>query len=123
MDNIFKTFNENFFRTAKGITWYDKQGLMSLDKDRIVTITIDDLGTKDSYNGYWVEIINKTSGSVAKKFFFFRHHLTMVHRDSNKYFHVWYNNEKFEWYISYPKNTKEMVDVVLDWISRFKIDG
>jgi len=38
--NIFKIFNENFFRSEKNITWYDKQGVMKLDDNRLVTFTI-----------------------------------------------------------------------------------
>ena len=120
MENVFKTFNIDFFKSQKDITWYDKQGILILDDNRVVTITIDDVGTHDSYNGYWVEIFNKTNGPIIKKFFRFSDHLTMNHYDTQQYFHVWYNNKKFEWYISRPKDPKEMVNIIFDWINKFK---
>ena len=53
MENIFKTFNENFFKDSKmNITWYDSDGVYVMDKNRVVTITLTDLGTRDNYNGY-----------------------------------------------------------------------
>jgi len=30
------------------------------------------------------------------------------------------NSGKFDWYISRPKDTKEMVKVICDWINQFK---
>ena len=122
--NIFKIFNDNFFRSEKNITWYDKQGVMKLDNNRIVTITIDYVGTRDDYNGYLVEIVNKQNGTITKKFFRFDDHLDMIHREnsnqSNQYSHVWLYRGEFDWYISKPKNTKQMVDTIMDWINMFK---
>ena len=120
MENVFKTFNKDFFKSVKDITWFDKQGVLKLDENRLVLITIDDVGTRDSYNGYWVEILNKFNGTIIKRFFKFNDHLTMIHRPGHKACHVWYNNEQFEWYISIPKNPKEMTAVIMDWITMFK---
>lgn len=121
MENIFKRFNKDFFRSVKGITWYDKQGIMELDDNRVVQITVSELGVHDNYVGYWVEIINKVSGTIVKKFFKFSDHLTMIQREPrDKYCHVWYNSGNFEWYISRPQSTKEMCDVIVDWINKFK---
>lgn len=120
MDNIFKTFNKNFFKSVKNITWYDKQGIMPLDDYRIVIITLDDARTSDSYNGYWVEIVNKLNGSINRRFFRFIDHLTMIHKDENKFCHVWHNGDTLKWYISYPKDPKEMTDIIIDWIKNFK---
>ena len=122
MENVFKKFNEDFWKSEKSITWFDKQGVMNLDDQRVVTITIDDVGTRDNYNGYQVKIYNKTQGEIISKFFFFRDHLEMIHRENmtQEYCHVWSNRGEFEWYISRPKNTKDMVKVIMDWISMFK---
>ena len=122
MKDLFKNFNEEFWKSQKNITWYDKQGIIVLgDQQRVVTITIDDVGTRDNYNGYHVEIINKFNGTIVKKWFRFIDHLTMVHRDNHtqEYCHVWLNSGKFDWYISRPKDTKEMVKVIMDWIEKF----
>ena len=127
MKDVFKKFNEEFWKKGVPntllypINWYDKQGVMKLDDQRVVTITIDDLGVRDNYNGYHVEIINKFNGSIVKKWFRFQDHLTMVNRsDRQPYFHVWLNDGNFDWYISRPSDTKEMVKVICDWINQFK---
>ena len=121
MDNIFSKFNKDFFKSVKNITWYDQQGVMELDKDRLVFFEIDDVGTRDNYNGYRVKILNKSSGLIEQRFFLFKHHLEFNHRsDRDLFYHIWYNNGKFEWYISTPKNTKKMVDIMMDWVNKFK---
>ena len=119
--NIFKKFNEDFFSKCKRtIKWFDREGLFVMDNDRVVRITLDDVGTKNDYNGYMVEIINNKQGTIVKKFFRFKEHLEFVHRDTSKYFHVWLSNDKLDWYISRPKETKPMCDTMFDWIDTFK---
>jgi hypothetical protein len=126
MKDVFKKFNEEFWKKGVPnsllypINWYDKQGVMKLDDQRVVTITIDDLGHRERYYGYHVEIINKFNGTIVKKWFRFQDHLTMVHPDRKPYFHVWLNDGNFDWYISRPSDTKEMVKVICDWINQFK---
>lgn len=121
MDNLFKKFNESFFKGEKDITWYDSEGVYRLDDNRLVTITLTDIGTRDHYNGYMVEIYNKQNGSIVKKFFRFQFHLEMNHRtERDKYYHVWFNSGNLDWYISRPKNTKEMVNVIFNYINIFK---
>ena len=122
--NLFKKLNEEFFSKCKRtIKWFDKQGLFVMSDNRVVTITLDDVGTRNYFNGYLVEIINNRNGGIVKKFFRFQDHLTMVHReDTSKYYHIWLseNNTKLEWYISKPKDTKEMCDVIFEWIDTFQ---
>lgn len=119
--NVFKNFNEEFFSKCKRkIEWYDVEGLFVMDGDRVVRITIDDIGTKDHYNGYMVEIINNKSGTIVKKFFRFKHHLEFIHRNREEHSHVWYSGGKFEWYISRPKDTKVMCETIFKWIDTFK---
>jgi hypothetical protein len=124
MDNQFKKFNEDFFKsmTSYHIKWFDKEGFIELDSNRRVSIRLDDNGTRDHFNGYWVEIINKLSGTVYKKFFRFKYHMELVHRDTSKYFHVWYNSGKLDWYISRPKigGEKVMVNTIVQFINQFK---
>jgi len=126
MKTIFKDFNQNFFSKSKNITWFDKEGFYTLDENRVVRITIDDPSTRDSFTGYWIEIIHKVNGLIVKKFFRFEHHLTMIHKtDLSKfsktdYYQVWYNNGYFDWYISRPKDTKEMCDKIFEWVEMFK---
>ena len=121
MNNVFKKFNEDFFSSTKKIVWYDKEGVMNLDDTRVVTITIDDVGIRDNFNGYRVKIVNKFNGTIVEKFFKFVHFLTMKHRsERDKFYHVWYNRDEFDWYISRPTKTKEMVDKIFEWIEQFK---
>lgn len=127
MDSIFKKFNSSFFtpHTSLGIKWFDKEGLCTLDDNRVVSIKIDDLGTRDKYSGYWVEIIHKHHGTINKKFFRFRDHMEFKHKENplnSEYFHVWYSDggKSFDWYISKPLSTKPMVQVITDYINYFK---
>ena len=79
MKTYFKEFNEEFFK-GKGlpkVNWFDREGVYSihvqnrLADERVVRITLEDLGTKNSFNGYMVEILSKSEGLIAKKFFRF----------------------------------------------------
>lgn len=121
MDNLLSEFNETFFHTIKGITWFDKDGIMEMDKTRNVVITLDDISTREMYVGYWVRIYNKNQGLIVEKFFRFQHFLEFKHRsEREKYSHVWYSENNLDWYISKPYSTKPMVDSIMDYIGKWK---
>lgn len=121
MNNLFKTFNEQTFKSVEGITWYDQTGVMNLDNDRFIQFTLEDIGTRDHFNGYMVEIFNRTSGCIYKKFFRFQHHIEFNHRsERDKYYHVWYHNGELDWYISRPRDIKKYVKIVMDFINQIK---
>lgn len=123
MENLFKKMNEEIFKSQKNITWYDQSGIMKLDNERFVQFTLDDFGTRDHFNGYVVEVFNRTSGLIHKKFFRFQFHLEFNHRGNNphdKYYHIWYNNGNLDWYISRPKDCKEFVKIIMDFIDKIK---
>ena len=123
MDNKFQKFNQDFFKSLKDhkIEWFDKEGIIELDDNRVVSIRLEDLGTRDCFNGYTVEIINKLGGSVYKKFFKFRFHMDFIHRNG-EYFHVWNQSGGLDWYISRPITTgpKQMVETIKSFINKFK---
>ena len=134
MKTYFKEFNEEFFK-GKGlpkVNWFDREGVYSihvqnrLADERVVRITLEDLGTKNSFNGYMVEILSKSEGLIAKKFFRFEEHLTMIHKQldsrytKTNYYHAWLNDEKLDWYMSRPKDTKEMCERIFEWVNYFK---
>lgn len=120
MDNVFNRFNRDFFRSVKGITWYDKEGIMEMDDNRRIVFKLDDVGTRDHFVGYWVRIYTKTNGLIVEKFFRFQFCLDYTHRDRQEYYHVWYNGGKLDWYISRPKSLKPMVDMMMDYVDRWK---
>lgn len=122
MVNVFENFNREFFIGFAHITWYDKEGIMELDNNRLVVFKLDDVGTRDHFNGYNVSIYSKTSGLIYSKFFRFKHHLTFTHRDTSKYYHAWLHDNKLHWYISKPTPTsiKSMVKLMMDFINKFK---
>jgi hypothetical protein len=119
MENVYKKFNKEFFKSSKQkIVWFDKDGLINFP-DFVIRLTIDSVSVNGNYNGYFVEIIHKTNGTISKKFFRFIDHLEMIHREnSNEYCHVWdcVSDGRFDWYISKPKDTSEMVKVIDEWI-------
>jgi hypothetical protein len=94
---------------------------MNLDENRYVQFELDDVGTKDHFNGYWVEVYNRNNGLISKKFFRFQYHMEFTHRDSRtNHYHIWYNQGNLDWYISRPKDTKIYVKILMDYIEKIK---
>lgn len=121
MTNVFKEMNETIFKGVKGITWYDKDGIMNLDETRYVLFILDDVGTRDHFVGYWVEIHNRNNGLISKKFFRFQYHMEFIDRpNTQSFYHIWYNQGNLDWYISRPKDTKKYVKVLMDYIEKIK---
>ncbi len=120
MENIFKSMNESIFKSVKGIAWYDKDGIMELDEIKYVRFILDDVGTRDNFNGHWVEIYNRNNGLISKKFLRFQYNMEFIHRDDDKYYHIWYHRNILEWYVSRPKDTKQYVKILMDYINRTK---
>ena len=125
MENLFKKFNEEFFKKSRQdiiLEFFDKDCLYEYDNNFVVRLTIDDVDVRDNYDGYFVEIIHKKKGSVCKKFFRFSDYLEMNHRkDSQHFCHVWLNEGTFEWYISTPKDVNQMVIEIERWLDIFLI--
>lgn len=123
MENVFVNFNKEFFKGISRIEWFDKLGIVDLDDGRLAVITIDDNGTKDHFNGYWVEIVSKTNGTIYKKFFYFKRHLDFVYKSNSPYttknFHAWFMDGNLDWSMATPKSTKPMVDTIFSFINRF----
>jgi len=121
MKTIFKDFNQNFFSSSKHINWFDEEVVYKLDDNRVIRITLQDIGTRNNFNGYLVEIINKTEGVNVKKFFKFGQYLTMIHRPNTEHYcHVWLCDNNLNWYISRPKDTKELCKKIFEWVEMFK---
>lgn len=123
--NVFRQFNERLFKTWTGtIEWFDKDGFIRREWNgnvNIITIRLDDNGTRDSYNGHWVEITNSKNGSVHKKFFKFKDYIDFEHRDTQKFFHAWYSDNKLDWYISRPttKGIENYLNALKKYIDLF----
>ncbi len=131
MKTYFKEFNEEFFKGSEfsEIKWFDKEGVYHLYAknsfyDKVVRITLEDSVTRWVFDGYLVEVISKTEGLIAKKFFRFEHHLEMIHRKSSDksldYYHAWLHDDKLEWYMSIPNNTEDMCTAIFEWVNFFK---
>lgn len=132
MKTYFKEFNEEFFKGTglPRINWFDMEGVYSihvrnlLADERVVRITLEDRETKGHFNGYLVEIISKSEGLIAKKFFRFEHNLEMIHRTSSdkplEYYHAWLRDGKLDWYMSRPKDTIGMCTAIFEWVNYFK---
>ena len=131
MKTYFKEFNEEFFKGLQfsGIDWFDMEGVYNIYAqnsfyDKVVRITLEDRETKGHFNGYLVEIISKSEGLIAKKFFRFEHNLEMIHRTSSdrilEYYHAWLRDGKLDWYMSRPKDTIGMCTAIFEWVNYFK---
>ncbi len=119
MIDTFKSMHESIFVGVKDITWYDKDGIMNLDETRYVRFILDDIATSDHFVGYWVEVYNRNNGLISKKFFRFQHYMEFIHKHSN-YYHIWYYQGILDWYISRPKDTKQYVKILMDYIEKIK---
>ena len=121
MADIFKSINESIFKGVKGISWYDRDGIMNLDETRYVRFLLDDIGTKDNFVGYWVEVYNRNNGLISKKFFRFQYHMEFIHNPKTQnYYHIWCYQGILDWYISRPKDTKKYVKTLMDYIEKIK---
>ena len=122
MNNSFTDFNKNFFNSFTGynIQWFDMEGIIEFDDNRLVSIKLDNIGTHNQFNGYWVEIINKQRGTIYKKFFKFKDYMDFKHRDDGmKFYYARFDTEELDWYISRPKSTKPMLDAISMFINKF----
>lgn len=111
--------HESIFKSIKGISWYDRDGIMKLDDKRYVRFILDDITTRDIFKGYWVEIHDRNHGLISKKFFNFQYHMEFIHQ-RDKYFHIWFYQGSLDWYISRPKDSKQYVKVLMDYIANIK---
>ena len=93
MKNQFKEKNQEVFKSLPSIVWFDEEGILDIDKNFYVSFRIDDIGTRNSYNCYHVDVYNKTSGVVKTKRFFFRDYL--------KINHIWKEGKNYDWYTVY----------------------
>lgn len=121
MNNLFKEFNKNFFKRQTAIKWFDKEGLWDYHNGHyIISITLDDIGSKGEYTGYTVKIYDRTLGLVVSKFFKFEYYLEMT-TSGTDYCHVWYNHngKKLDWYINKPLDIKPIVDEIISYVQIF----
>jgi hypothetical protein len=90
MKEQFKKMCEGLFKSYKGIRWFDKEGIHDINENFFISFRIDDVGTSNHYNGFHVDIHNKTNGCIKKKFFKFSDYL-----DIN---HIWKSGKELDWY-------------------------
>jgi len=136
----YELFNKYFFPTQE-IKWFNRKGLYSLDKTRVVDITLVTGRYSGQYECYKVKIINKSEGEIASNFFSFNEYLTASDRiddrkdRTDKYhsmgeYHIVEDCLKIEeikegsdyWYMSIPSRNAidRMVAKIYDYINSFK---
>ena len=122
MKNLFKKRNEEIFKSKpNSIKWFDKEGITKIDENRFVSIEIDDVSAKNSYNGYHVKLFNSKEGLIKSKFFRFSEYLNITF--------LWLDSGKLEWYtmigdnrVNVPteKELKDFVSIIFDYIDSIK---
>lgn len=124
---------------TEAFVWQGKCGTLVLDDDRRVTATLDDVGTRDHYNGIRVKVISKTNGEIVTKWFAFDDHLDPADRlDGCEYrslgglkgaghpypgspcFYAWRNRGEIGWYIANPATPSDFTEAVELWIDLWR---
>ncbi|GIK40461.1 MAG: hypothetical protein BroJett011_42940 [Chloroflexota bacterium] len=109
------------------IQWFGIQGIHILDNDRVVTITLVARRVVDNYEGFQVEIVSKTVGTIAHYYFSFNIFLSpdqrIDKRDDYKggfYVSPGINND-WRWYIAIPTSTRPLTQAIEQWIDLFRM--
>ncbi len=100
------------------------QILIPMTKDRIAEVYLHSENMKDEFVGLKVRIIHKTNGLITDNKFLFHDYLGNnknidgTHPNANlvKKMYVWKNQDNYDWYIVRPKDTKPIVNAVLEFI-------
>lgn len=119
--------------------WQGKTGTLVLDEDRRVTVTLDDVGTRDHFNGMRAKVISKTNGEIVVQWFAFDDHLDPADRldgrfyrylgggksegypyPGNPCFYAWRNGGKIGWYIANPATPSDFTEAVEEWITTWR---
>lgn len=116
MKEIFKTRCQEIFVSYKGIKWFDKEGILNINDDLYISIKIDDIGYKNQYNGFHVDVYHRSNGLLKSKFFWFSDYL--------KLHHLMLYNKKLDWYtvidnIHCPVPTTSEVKKYVDEIKEY----
>lgn len=118
--------------------WQGKTGTLVLDEDRRVTLTLDDVGTRDHFNGMRAKLVSKTNGEIVVKWFAFDDHLDPADRldgrehrfeghksfghpyPGNTCYYAWRNSGNIGWYIANPATPSDFTEAVEEWIATWR---
>ena len=122
-----ETFMQRFFvNSGMSITWFDLSGVMQIDDNRAAVIGLVSRGTRDRYEGIGVSIVDKYTGEIVGKRFWFVDYLVRAKHQAHINAKSWMNlhvglyQGNIDWYIIVPESTKPLVDAVKKWIAQFK---
>jgi hypothetical protein len=122
----YAKFNESFFSEYdQTIIWYDKKGVLKLNEEINVEITLVTGNITGRYEGYKVVLINKKSGIVTEHYFNFDTYMKKRIDNRSDYtqgFCILDNvvNEAndYYWYIAKPdpKEVTDMAQTIIGYI-------
>lgn len=117
MKEIFKKKCEELFKSYKGIRWFDKEGIQDINENFFISFRLDDIGSKDYFNGFHVDIHNKKTGCVKQKFFWFRDYFQLRSM-------TFFEKNKLEWQRSInsdylPEPTSLEIKAYVDEIKQY----
>lgn len=128
----FVQFNKTFPWKSK-ISWLDNTGVIKLEGNRIVKISLQTHGHSGRYEKFVVTVLDKNDGQIDVKGFLFSDYLDTSKRKDNRNdynpnnqggYHVWFNSNSqsqcFEWYIAEPSDVTPLVEAIEDYIELFK---
>ena len=107
------------------VEWFDKVGLHEMKNGLVAELTLSDLGYSDYYKGFLVRIISASNGVLASHNFTFSNYLDHAtckgadHRNASsvKQLYLWHYQDKVEWYILSPADSRPYCEAVEKYIA------
>lgn len=121
----FTEFNKSIFKD-NNIQWFDRTGILKIDKNRRAEISLRTNGIADVYNSYFVKIIHKENGQISVKNFLFDDYMdiTASSKRHNLYVGGFSVNiaDRVDWYIAIPLESEinKLVNSIMSFIEMYR---
>lgn len=121
----FTKFNQSIFKD-NNIQWFDRTGVLKIDKNRRAEISLRTNGIADVYNSYFVKIIHKENGQISVKNFLFDDYMdiTASSKRHNLYVGGFSVNiaDRVDWYIAIPLESEinKLVNSIMSFIEMYR---
>jgi len=121
----FTKFNQSIFKD-NNIQWFDRTGVLKIDKNRRAEISLRTNGLADVYNSYFVKIIHKENGQISVKNFLFDDYMdiTASSKRHNLYVGGFSVNiaDRVDWYIAIPLESEinKLVNSIMSFIEMYR---
>ena len=98
-------------------TYLGNKAVLHMANDNITEVTLQRSGTHGQWNGLLLTIVNPRSGQlVTANGFSFEQYLGNGDKTTSNGLYVWEQHDGFDWYGPAPRDTKPIVDAVINCI-------